>query len=177
MHDRLEHDRNVIAAFAVAVSDALRLALEDTIGQGGAAAGALLTIGAYPGRSIEQLRAPVDLSQPGAVRLVERLEREGWVERRPTPGRASALHLTARGDAAVARMLAARDAAITALLDPLEPEQLAGVADAAATALAARTTGRPELERLCRLCHRDVCVECPVSEALRERSLKRPGAA
>src|SRR5688500_2485179 len=105
MHDRY---RNVVGAFALAVADALRRAAEAEAGQSGAAAAALLTIEARPGRSIELLRAPLGLSQPGAVRLVERLERQGWVERRPSPGRATALHLTPAGAAVAGRIHAAR---------------------------------------------------------------------
>src|SRR4051794_2264352 len=37
------------------------------------AAGALVTIAAHPNRTVEQLRAPLGLSQPGAARLVQRL--------------------------------------------------------------------------------------------------------
>ena len=47
------------------------------VGETGAAASALVTIDAYPGRTIEQLRGPLGLSQPGAVRLVERLAAAG----------------------------------------------------------------------------------------------------
>jgi DNA-binding MarR family transcriptional regulator len=171
MHDLIAHDRNVIGAFALAASDAMRSAVEQSLGQGGGAAAALTTVGAYPGRSIEQLRGPLALSQPGALRLVERLEREGWLERRPTPGRASALHLTLQGEEIVAGLLGARDAALTALLETLGPDDLAALASAAEQVLSARTTGRGELERLCRLCHRDACDAggaCPVASALRE---------
>ena len=79
MHGRSERDRNLIGAFALAAADAMRSAAEAEVGQSGAAAAALITIGAYRGRSIEQLRGPLGLSQPGAVRLVERLEARAWV--------------------------------------------------------------------------------------------------
>src|SRR5918992_3674897 len=97
MHVRSDRDRNLIGAFALAATDAMRRAAETEVGQSGAAAAALITIDAYRGRSIEQLRGPLGLSQPGAVRLVERLAAQGWVERRPSGGRATALHLTSAG--------------------------------------------------------------------------------
>jgi len=90
------------------------------------------------------------------------------VERRPSAGRATALHLTAAGEAVVDRMLAARGAALDALLEPLGGEQLEALTAAAGAVLAAATTDRPALERLCRLCERDVCDECPVAGALRD---------
>jgi MarR family transcriptional repressor of emrRAB len=170
MHDR---HRNVVGAFALAVADALRRAAEAEAGQSGAAAAALLTIEARPGRSIEQLRAPLGLSQPGAVRLVERLERQGWIERRPSPGRATALHLTPAGETVAERIHAARAGALAALLEPLDGDQLAALTAAAGAVLAAATADRPALERLCRLCERDVCDECPVAGALRVNAGRR----
>jgi MarR family transcriptional repressor of emrRAB len=167
MHERFARERNLIGAFALAAGDAMRRAAEAEVGQAGAAAGALVTVGAYPGRSIEQLRGPLGLSQPGAVRLVERLEASGWVERRASPGRASALHLTAAGEAVVERVLAARAAALEALLEPLTDEQRAAMAAAGERLLAAATTDRAALERFCRLCERAVCTACPVAAAER----------
>jgi MarR family transcriptional regulator, negative regulator of the multidrug operon emrRAB len=167
MHVRSERDRNLIGAFALAAADAMRQAVEETVGQGGATPAALVTIGAYPGRSLERLRSALQLSQPGTVRLVERLQDEGWVERRPSQGRASALHLTESGTALVDRLLAARGGAMDAVLEALEPEEVAAMAAGAERALAAQTTDRAALERLCRLCERAACEACPVAAALR----------
>src|SRR5688500_2652672 len=166
MHVRSGRDRNLIGAFALAAADAMRRAVEETVGQGGATAAALVTLGAYPGRSLEHLRTGLEISQPGTVRLVERLEREGWVERRPSPGRASALHLSASGARLVDELLDARERALAAVLEDVEPEAVAAMAAAAEQALAARTTDRAALERLCRLCERRACGACPVDRAL-----------
>jgi crossover junction endodeoxyribonuclease RuvC len=94
--------------------------VHEPVAQAGAAAQALVTIGAYPGRSIEQLRAPLGLSQPGAVRLVERLAASGWVTRGGSRGRRGfELRLSAAGDAVVEELLARRRAALAELLEPL----------------------------------------------------------
>src|SRR5918999_1062964 len=53
----------------------------------GATTGALVTIAAHPNRTVEELRAPLGLSQPGAARLVQRLVDAGWVERSGPGGR------------------------------------------------------------------------------------------
>ena len=103
------------------------------------------------------------------MRLSERLEAQGWVERRPSGGRATALHLTAAGEELLARVRAARAAALDALLQPLPEGEIAALAVAAEDALAAATTDRPTLERLRRLCERDVCERCPVSGSPRRR--------
>src|SRR5918997_7221251 len=53
----------------------------------GATIGALVTIAAHPNRTVEELREPLGLSQPGAARLVQRLVDAGWVERGGPGGR------------------------------------------------------------------------------------------
>ena len=156
---------NVVGAFALAAADAVRQAAEQSLGHGASAPPALVTIGAYPGRTIESLRHPLGLSQPGALRLVERLEGEGWVERREAAGRGVALFLTPAGETVVAELLQARDATIKQLLDPLPESQIMKLADAAEIVLAAQTDSRLALERLCRLCHRTHCPGCPVAGA------------
>jgi DNA-binding MarR family transcriptional regulator len=156
-------DLNLVGAFAVATADAIRQAAESSLGQGASAPAALITIGAYPGRTIEQLRQPLGLSQPGALRLVERLEDAGWVARRAANGRGVALSLTPSGEKVVADLLQARDTSLGQLLGTLSPLQLRDMAAAAEVVLAAQTENRHDLERLCRLCHRDRCPDCPVA--------------
>jgi DNA-binding MarR family transcriptional regulator len=158
-----ERDVNLVGAFALAAADALRQAAERSLGQGASAPAALITIGAYPGRTIEQLRRPLGLSQPGALRLVERLEDAGWVERRAANGRGVALSLTPSGEQVVADLLQARDTSLGRLLSSLSASQLREMAAAAEVVLAAQTDGRHDLERLCRLCDRDHCPACPVA--------------
>src|SRR3712207_2247457 len=114
---------NLLGAASLSVADAVRRAVEEAVGAGGAIPAGLVTIDAYPGHSIEQLRAALGLSQPGAVRLVDRLEREGWAERRSGTGRSVALFLTPAGRRVVRRLLSARDAALAELLEPLEPAE------------------------------------------------------
>ena len=165
MHAR---SQNVVGAFALEAADAIRRAAEQSLGQGASAPAAVITIGAYPGRTIEQLRHPLGLSQPGALRLVERLEAQGWVERRTATGRGVALWLTPAGQTTEAKLLEARDASLRRLLDPLPEAQLHQIAAAAETVLAAQTDSRIDLERLCRLCHRTHCPDCPVERAAQQ---------
>ena len=168
MYDPRDRALNLVGAFALAAADAVRRAAERSLGQGGSAPAALVTIEAYPGRSIEQLRRPLGLSQPGALRLVERLEHAGWVERRAADGRGAALSLTKSGQRAVAELLEARDESLRRLLNDLPDAQLADMSNAARAVLAARTDSRLDLERFCRLCHRDHCQDCPTAGAADE---------
>jgi MarR family transcriptional regulator, negative regulator of the multidrug operon emrRAB len=140
--------------------------VHEPVGQAGAAAEALVTIAAYPGRSIERLRGPLGLSQPGAVRLVERLVGAGWVKQGGSRGRRGfELRLTGAGDAVVEDLLTRRRAVLAELIEPLSQPERSTLEQLLEKLLAARTGDRGDLERLCRLCERRVCRRCPVAGA------------
>jgi MarR family transcriptional regulator, negative regulator of the multidrug operon emrRAB len=158
---------NLVGALSLEAAGALETATRPVVGQAGAAAAALVTIAAHPGRTIEQLRAPLGLSQPGATRLVERLTGAGWVERAGPGGRRGlALELTPRGQAALDELLAARRAVLTELLAPLAPRERTQLTELLEKMLAARSGDRSDLERLCRLCEWRICDRCPVAGAV-----------
>jgi MarR family transcriptional regulator, negative regulator of the multidrug operon emrRAB len=158
---------NLLGALALEGAGALDSATAPVVGQAGAAAAALVTIAAHPGRTIEQLRAPLGLSQPGAVRLVERLADAGWVDRTGPGGRRGfALDLTDRGRTVLGELLAARRAALAELLEPLTPRERTQLTGLLEKLLAARSGNRSDLERLCRLCEWEICDSCPVAGAV-----------
>jgi MarR family transcriptional repressor of emrRAB len=158
---------NLLGALSLEAVGAQEAATRPVVGQAGAAAAALVTIAAHPARTIERLRAPLGLSQPGAVRLVERLTASGWVERSGAGGRRGfELRLTAQGQAVLDELLAARRAALAALLDPLSERERAQLTGLLEKLLGARTHDRADLERLCRLCEWRGCRSCPVAGAL-----------
>ena len=77
---------------------ALRGAVEEGLGFGGAAPAALVHLAAYPGESAEALHRVLGISQPGTAQVVERLVANGLLERRPGRDRRThALHVTPRG--------------------------------------------------------------------------------
>jgi DNA-binding MarR family transcriptional regulator len=159
---------NLLGALALEAAGAQDAAATPVVGQAGAAAAALVTIAAHPGRTIERLRAPLGLSQPGAVRLVERLVAAGWVEREGAGGRRGLeLRLTPGGEVVLDDLLAARRAALAGLLDPLSKSERAQLSSLLEKLLAARTGDRADLERLCRLCEWRICRRCPVARAAR----------
>lgn len=162
----LARTANLFGALALEAVHAMERATHEIVGQAGAAAAALVLIPARPGWTIEQLRAPLGLSQPGATRLVARLEEAGWVERMGPGGRRGVrMRLTAAGEEVFDLLLVARRAALLALLEPLPEEERPQLTDMLERLLAARTHDRPTLERLCRLCERRVCARCPVARA------------
>src|SRR5918999_1231432 len=168
MHTVAARDANLLGAWSLAVADAVREATENVTGLGGAVPGALVTLDAYPGRSVEDLRAALGLSQPGAVRLVDRLEAEGWARRRAGGGRALALELTPAGGRKARRLLAERERAVQALLEPLEERDRSTLEGLLEKLLQPRAAARCDPEFMCRLCERQACPGCPVARGARE---------
>lgn len=106
--------RNVFGAVSLALADEI---LHDTTlhaPEAGPAGSALALIGHRPGLSIRTLAESVALTHAGAVRLVDRLESEGLIERRThaTDGRTRALYLTEAGEKASSSVLQARDSVL-----------------------------------------------------------------
>src|SRR5918999_5098658 len=116
----------------------------------GATTGALVTIAAHPNRTVEELRAPLGLSQPGAARLVQRLVNAGWVERTGPGGRGGhRLMPTATRCRLLDELFDARRAALLDLLKPLPDNERQALAATLERLLAARTTDTISAKHLC----------------------------
>jgi DNA-binding MarR family transcriptional regulator len=167
-HYRLE---NRAGAWALAVSDRIRAGAAEVVDDDGVAA-ALISLSIYDGASIERLRHIVGLSHAGAVRLVDRLESEGFVLRgRAADSRAVALHLTRAGRDAAKRVLAARERALQDALAPLTVRERRSLKALLDKLLLALPSDRRELESICRLCDYRTCDGnlrgvCPVDVAV-----------
>jgi MarR family transcriptional regulator, negative regulator of the multidrug operon emrRAB len=165
MHAQSPRTANLVGAWSLVVADAVTRTTERETGLGGAVPAALVTIGAYRDQSIEELRAALGLSQPGTVRLVDRLVAEGWVRRSPgRRPRTVALALTPAGRRMTRRVVAARERAVAELLAPLEAADAAALAGMLERLLHARGHAGRDPERVCRLCERAVCERCPAAE-------------
>jgi DNA-binding MarR family transcriptional regulator len=89
---------NLLGAAVTALNDELEAATASAAEHGAAFPAALVSVHWAPGLSIERLRRILGLSHSGTVRLLDRLEREGAVERKAgRDGRSVAVHLTAQG--------------------------------------------------------------------------------
>ena len=161
---------NLLGVTALAAVDRLRPPVDEQAGHGGGAAGALVHLRAWPGESVESLRRVLGISQPATVRTVNRLAADGLLERRPGPDRRTvALVLTAAGEAAAERVLAARTEALQDFLAPLderEREQLLPLLERLAGAQAHDRSGAV---RVCRLCDRSACYRgspCPLDHTV-----------
>jgi DNA-binding MarR family transcriptional regulator len=159
-------DANVLGAFGLALADRLAAAAEPA-GAATAAEAVVALSGTAGGGSIDALAGIVGLSHSGTVRLVDRLARDGLVERRRAADqRSAALVLTPAGRRLARRVQTRRDAemhSVMALLTTGEQEALMRVAKVALRELGAAAESD---RRLCRLCDLEACARgrgrCPV---------------
>jgi MarR family transcriptional repressor of emrRAB len=147
-------DANLLGALGLALADRLSVAAELAGGRSAAEALVALSAGAA-GASIDALARIVGLSHSGTVRLVDRLGRDGLVERRRgADQRSAALVLTPAGRRAARRVLTRREAEMHSVLALLTDDQRHALNQLAEQVLAAD----PEAERrVCRLCDLEAC--------------------
>ena len=157
------HGANLLGAFGLVLADLLEDAAE-LVGGATPAAALVALNDRTAGGTIDALAGVVGLSHSGTVRLVDRLARDGLVERRRgADQRSAALVLTATGRRAARRVLARREAgmqSLGALLTGDQQVQLAAIAEDA--------LGRLDDERrVCRLCDLAACERrrgrCPMA--------------
>ncbi|HSD02783.1 MAG TPA: hypothetical protein VLB81_10450 [Gaiellales bacterium] len=161
---------NLVGALALALTDRMSAAIDGRGGARGSAAGALLLVHHGHVRRIDDLRAPLALSQAGAVRLVDRLAAAGLLRRvagDSADRRQVGVVLTAKGRRRVRQVLEARRDAVAGLLAGLTPEQVAQLSRTCERALAGVAADHPVPARICRYCDEKACdlTRCPVELA------------
>ena len=168
------HAENVLGALGLAIADRLSEAAERAGGSSSAAA--LVTLyGTRAGIRIDGLAGVVGLSHSGAVRLVDRLQADGLVERRRgADQRSAAVHLTPAGRRSARRVLGGREAAMYSMLDLLTGDQRAELSDLADRLLRELAVEPAAEARLCRICDLEACGRssghCPVARPRTRRA-------
>lgn len=160
---------NLIGALVLALADALKAETDARAEHSAAAPAALVTIGFYPGESIDRLSQTLGLSHSATVRLVDRLAADALVDRRGgVNGRTSALHLTRRGKVRMHSILDGRRRVLTEALSPLSADERALLTGLMEKLLGALTRDRKHADHICRLCDERVCPgeTCPVECAV-----------
>ena len=164
---------NLLGALALVVHDRFSEAMAGELGEGESAAAALSSLDHLLDRpTIDLLRRVLGLTSSGTVRLVDRLEDEGYVERSAGEDRrATAVHLTRAGRRAARRAGAARREVLERALSPLSTAERADL-DALLSKLLVGMMRGPGAERfMCRLCDTRACGHaeghCPVRAAVR----------
>ena len=159
MADRLAQ---LLGALSLSATDRFRSSVDGSLGRGGAHAAALVHLEAYPGDSVQALAGVLGVSQPAAVKVADRLAADGLLERRPgRDNRTRALHLTAKGRTAAARVLAERATELERVLAVLDREERARLAPLLEKLVAALADDRPGALTVCRLCDRTSCCGAP----------------
>jgi DNA-binding MarR family transcriptional regulator len=171
----LKHTANLLGALALSLHDRTSEAIAEATGQtetGAAALSALEQFLAQP--TIGTLDQVVGLTSSGAVRLIDRLEAEGHLQRAPGPdGRSRSVNLTRSGQQVAARVAKARAQVLDGILAEFS-ERDRRVLDELISRLLVQLIRGPGARRwMCRLCDTRACGreagECPVANAARER--------
>jgi MarR family transcriptional repressor of emrRAB len=144
---------NLLGVTALVATDRMRVATRSA---------ALVHLQAWPGGSIEELRRVLEISQPAAVRVVDRLAADGHLERRRGPdARTLSLHLTPKGDAAADAVLAQRGEALRSMLEQLDEDERARLVPLLERLVSGLAHDRPGALTTCRLCDRGACTSGP----------------
>jgi MarR family transcriptional regulator, negative regulator of the multidrug operon emrRAB len=156
---------NMLAAFAGEVTERVEATLKSHPNQTDSAAAALNIMGFWEGITNAQLARALKLSHTATVRLVDKLEAQGFVEARAGDDRrATHLFLTSAGRKALQPALVARCAAVKNYLGVLtaaEEKQFAHLLEKLMRPLAQDAYG---VSHFCRLCEFTACPgdDCPM---------------
>jgi DNA-binding MarR family transcriptional regulator len=169
-----EFVNNLVGAFGLAVADGLTRAVVGVVGHSGALAAAVSYLLQEPDSGIEDLREPLGLSQPAAVRLVNQMVEDGLATRSSDArdGRRVRIRLTSRGRSVAHGLLRAREQAINEVIGAFSPDEQRTLAALLSKSLAATTEQAADAERLCRLCDTRACPpdRCPIGGAVTARA-------
>ena len=161
------HISNVVTAWALSLHDELEAVAED-LGIGVRDIAAITLVASHPEVPVDWLRARIGLSQPGTVRLLDRLSAAGLVRRSAREGRTVHLAVTPAGHDLLARWTRQRDQAVTRLTSGLTGGQQAKLAELMALTLSTPDRPRAQADLTCRTCDWPACGDdCPVDRSVR----------
>jgi DNA-binding MarR family transcriptional regulator len=158
---------NVVTAWALSLHDELE-AVAENLGIGVRDIAAITLVASHPEVPVDWLRARIGLSQPGTVRLLDRLSAAGLVRRSAREGRTVHLAVTPAGQDLLARWTRQRDQAVQRLTSGLTGKQQAELAELMALTLSTTDRPRAGADQACRTCDWPACGDdCPVDRSVR----------
>ncbi len=164
-------EANLLAVLALELAARMAEAAGRVSSMSAEGPGAIAALSLFPGCTVEELRRILALSQPGTVRLVDRLQAAGLVERRAgRDGRSLALVPTDAGNSAAAGILDARLAVAADVLSPLDDDELRALVLLLERLVGGLAGDHAAARRVCRLCDVEACghpERCPITKALR----------
>ncbi len=156
---------NLLGALAIAVTDAVAQSIEEVEGAYGSDTFALVLLLHAETLRSDVLSRQLGLAQSSTVRLVDRLEREGLLQRSAGADRRIVMiGLTARGQRAAENILSARRNVLRDLVGKLSDSERVALQAISTKLLTSLTVDVESGEHNCRLCDEDACelAECPV---------------
>ena len=165
-----EHTANLLGALALVVTDRMADTVAE-VGPSESAAAALSALHQFlDAPTIDRLRQVLGLTHSGTVRLVDKLERDGHVRRRPgADARSTALALTASGRRLAARIIAARGQVLAGAVAELPATDRRALDRLLGELLVGMMRGPGATRWMCRMCDLDACGRadgrCPVAHA------------
>jgi DNA-binding MarR family transcriptional regulator len=173
----LDRAANLFGALSLVIADQASDAASAAAGRSESAAAALSALLHFLDRpSVDLLRQVLGLTSSGTVRLLDRLEESGYVERGPgADGRTTAVSLTGPGRLAARQVSEARAAVLERALAALTPAEREVFEQLAGKVLVGMMRGPGAVRWICRLCDIGVCRGaaggCPVGNEARARYL------
>lgn len=151
--------RNLARAFAFLLHDATLGVVHQVVGLDPTCAAALHHVGAAPVESVGELAGRLGRTHSATVRAVDRLVREGLVERVRDggDGRRVRLRLTRKGEARYGLVRDAADVEVEDLLAGLSPAELETLTRLLAGVVGRRTRRHRGHDLACRLCDVTAC--------------------
>jgi DNA-binding MarR family transcriptional regulator len=169
---------NLLGSVGLAVSDRIRAAGEEELGLGGSAPVAIVALSTYlADKPLDEIAGAFGITASAVVRLVDRLEGEGLVQRHPGPdGRRVSVRLTAKGDRRAKAILARRENELVQVLGALSAAEQRELTRLHEKLLAQLPDDVPGAARVCRFCDVHACGHydgrCPVTQGIDARGLR-----
>jgi DNA-binding MarR family transcriptional regulator len=171
----LEHTANLLGALALSLHDRTSEAIAEATGQPESGAAALSALDQFLDQpSVGRVDQVLGLTHSGAVRLIDRLEGDGYIERgQGADGRSRSVRLTQRGTRLARQTAQARLRVLEGALADLSERDRRQL-DALLSRLLPGLIRGPGAKRwMCRLCDLRACGReqgmCPVANAAAER--------
>jgi DNA-binding MarR family transcriptional regulator len=168
---RFDRGGNLLGALSLALVDRVSGAIADATKLDANAAGAMSALHFFHvPPSIDMVRRVLGLTPSGAVRLVDRLEALGYVQRKPGPdARMTFVVLTAAGRRVAGRVARARAGELSGALSVLSARERTTLESLVGKVLVGMIREPGAVKWTCRLCDTDVCGRyagwCPVGNA------------
>jgi DNA-binding MarR family transcriptional regulator len=169
--EALDRAGNVLGALSLLIVDRMGDAVRDAAGRSPTAAAALSSLSQFLDRpSVDRLGQVLGLTHSGTVRLVDRLEADGFVRRAGgADGRSVSISLTAAGRRAASRVISARDEVLSSVVAVLTRDERKTLEQLASRLLVGMMRGPGATRWGCRLCDFEACghdeKQCPITRA------------